>query len=1120
MPHSVKKSYSALEPPLAVVRTSVFESGVAEILQLRLAWACLGLVAAVVFIYARTFHFGFIDLDDPAAVYENPLVAHGLSRAGLQWAFSATRQPLAYLSHMLDCQWFGLDAGRQHLVNVGLHAANAVLLFLLLARLTRSVWRSWFAATLFAVHPLRVESVAWISRRGDLLAACFGLLALWAYVLYVERRGRWRYAAVVAVFCLALLSGPTAAGLPFAMLLLDWWPLRRSQSDGVRRLIAEKIPLFVCAAGCLSINALGAARAVPNSIPFRFRIAQSCAAYITYLEKFFWPRSLSAFYPALLPGTWVLILTGFLLVLALALTIRHARRRPYLVLGWLWFVAMLVPMFLLVRGEEPFVADRFTYLPLMGLSMAMAWLAADWIGRRRVGYVIALGVLAILSLWSWRQSVYWEDKLAVYRHAVSITTENESMWLSYANALLRDGALDDAETIYRQAILGQPRRAELREAMAQILLRQGRTSEAIAQYREIVRLDPFNASARKHMGEALLLLGASQEAAAHLRIAIAAAPDDPDIPALLRVAGVLSPEDRGSVSVNAGPIEDDVRRPQVIEWRPLNTEQSLEAGAVLAIVLIAFLWPAWGVWTLRRIETVLDTVSRRPVYAMALAGLLPMVVRLLLLPLYPVPEPLIADEFGHLLIADTFVAGRLANPPHPMADHFESIYVLQKPSYTSIYPMAQGLCLAAAKMLGLHPWIGVWFSVGLMCACMYWMLAGWIPPRWALLGALLVAVRLSVLGHWMNTYWGGAVPAIGGALVFGALPRILRGKGARPAVILGVGLAILAQTRPYEGFLVAIPVGAALAVWLIRSRRISLSAKLYRAVLPLAAVLIAAVAFTAYYNWRVTGKPLLLPYLLYQKLYGVPQSFYWRPPVPAGDSVRLPELHDNYLWQLDLYNASQSWRKMAQMMGVKLQSFWTFYLQPAWTLLLIALPLVWRDRRIRFLILALLFVFAGVALYPILLPHYLAPVCGIIIAMLVMCIRHLRHWTWRGRPVGAALAAGVLLLSVTGLITAPAGADLLSVNLVYTKTPRARILQKLEDRGGQHLIIVHYGPNHVFHLGSIYNDANIDNSNVVWARDLGPASNRELIRYYPDRTVWLFNADSPQVHLIPYSAQQ
>jgi hypothetical protein len=274
-------------------------------------------------------------------------------------------------------------------------------------------------------------------------------------------------------------------------------------------------------------------------------------------------------------------------------------------------------------------------------------------------------------------------------------------------------------------------------------------------------------------------------------------------------------------------------------------------------------------------------------------------------------------------------------------------------------------------------------------------------------------------------------------------------------------------------------------------------------------------AFTAWYNWTATGDALQLPYQLYQKLYGVPQSFYWQTPVGPGNSGKLPELAQNYITQLDQHNAGVTWSRLPQHAALKLQAFWMFYLQPAWTLPLLALPWMIR-RRSRFLLIAIAFVMAGVALYPFFYPHYLAPVCGALLAIVVGGIRRLRLWRWRNRPVGAWAACGVVVLSAMGLVISPAGADLQPAGLVYSRTPRTRITQQLEKRGGKHLVIVQYGPQHVFHYSVIYNNADIDNSNVVWARDLGPARNDELVRYFRDRTVWTYDPDKFPIHLLPY----
>jgi hypothetical protein len=503
---------------------------------------------------------------------------------------------------------------------------------------------------------------------------------------------------------------------------------------------------------------------------------------------------------------------------------------------------------------------------------------------------------------------------------------------------------------------------------------------------------------------------------------------------------------------------------------------------------------------------------------MLVVALLPMLARLALIPVFPVPEPLFADEFGHLLIGDTFAAGRLATAPHPMGAHFESIYVIQRPSYASYYPVGQGLLLAIPILFGLNPWLGVWLSIGLMCATIYWMLQGWMPSRWALLGALLTGFRLSVLSHWMNSFWGGAVPAIGGALVIGALPRILRRGRPQDSVLLGVGLSILGQTRPYEGLLLSLPVGIVILVWLFRTRTVTWRWRTVNVILPLCAVLSCFLLFTAYYNFRVTGNPVELPYQLYQARYGVPQSFIFQPVLPPGASSELPELQANYDAQVMAHNRSGSWPAMVTELLVKAQRLWTFYFQPVWTFPLLFLP--WFcNRRYWFLVATAIFVVLGIALYPFFYPHYLAPACGIVIALVVRSIRWLRVTEWRGRAVGSGLAFGIVLVSAMGLLISPAGADVMAPGGVYSNTPRSRIVKKLEQTGGKHLILVQYGPTHAFHYGMVNNGADIDASRVVWARDLGPARNDELIRYYPDRTVWTYDPDVFPINLVAYPVQ-
>ena len=538
-----------------------------------------------------------------------------------------------------------------------------------------------------------------------------------------------------------------------------------------------------------------------------------------------------------------------------------------------------------------------------------------------------------------------------------------------------------------------------------------------------------------------------------------------------------------------------------------------EAAGLCACAVTAFFRPCWMSSTFANVERAFQAFSLHRRKAILLAGLFPILIRVALLPVMPVPQPKVADEFGHLLIADTFASGRIANPPHPMWRHFESSYILQKPVYTSIYPFAQGLLLASAKAIGCSPWLAVCLSVAAMCGAICWMLQGWLPPQWALLGALLAITRFSFLSYWMNTYWGGAVPAIGGALVVGALPRIMRLCRPRDSLLLGLGLAILAQSRPFEGFLLSLPVCATLIAWLfrttrVRTRRVGWDVRLKRMVLPLCGAAAAIFAVTAYYNWRVTGDPLVMPYQLHQRLYGTPQSFFWSAPVfEAPGLQRHKDLLDNFHWQLKAYLTQASWQGLAGQFATKSNLFWNFSIQPLLTLPLLFLPLACKDRWTRFLVLTWLFVWVGMGLYPFFYYHYAAPVCGLTLFAMLQGMRRLRGYQWRGRPVGLSLFRFTLALVCVSFLASAIGGAMHPTAIVIASTTRSRILERLRKVAGKHLVLVRYGPEHSFHEGEIYNAADIDRSPVVWARELDAASNNALLRYYSGRKTWLLEPD-------------
>jgi uncharacterized protein (TIGR03437 family) len=514
------------------------------------------------------------------------------------------------------------------------------------------------------------------------------------------------------------------------------------------------------------------------------------------------------------------------------------------------------------------------------------------------------------------------------------------------------------------------------------------------------------------------------------------------------------------------------------------------------------------------LEQAFDRFARHRTRAILLAGVLPLLLRLAVMPALRIPEPRVADEFGYLLLADTFASGRLTNPTHPFWQHFETIYVFHQPTYNAIYPIAPAMLLAAAQLLGAHPWFGVWFGAGLMCALICWMLHAWVPPKWALLGALLAVSRFTVVSPWMNTYWGGAAAAIGGALVLGALPRMQRSQRIRDALLFGLGLAILAQSRPFEGVLFALPLLAALGFWLFVRRRVPFRIRMLRVAAPLCGTLVLLAVGTLWYQYRVTGDPLLPPYLLHQKLYGTPQTLYFQKPIPDAPRVhRYRDIADVFRWQYKAHQAGFSWSAE----GVRLGSFWQFYLQP-----LLAFPLFWmllvlRRRPLRVVLCAGLLLLAGNMAYPFFFPHYAAPMCGMLLLLIVQGMRYIRVLRFRSNPVGAALLGSLLVAIGVGTAATVTGGLLEPWFVTATDTPRALALQQLQELGGKHLVFVRYSPHHSFHYGTIFNGADLNNAPVLWARQVDPASDKALTRYFRDRDAWLFNPDEFPVTLVPFT---
>src|SRR5437764_7082384 len=402
----------------------------------------------------------------------------------------------------------------------------------------------------------------------------------------------------------------------------------------------------------------------------------------------------------------------------------------------------------------------------------------------------------------------------------------------------------------------------------------------------------------------------------------------------------------------------------------------IESLLISLVLLIAVLFPQFGSRWMTRAERAFAKLARRRTISVLICGVAGLLLRAALLPIMPVPVPFIQDEFSYLLAADTFAHGRLTNPPHPMWIHFETFHVIFHPTYASKFPPLQGLLLAAGEVVGRHPFVGVWFSVGLMCAAVCWMLQAWLPPGCALLGGLIPVMRFGVFSYWDNSYWGGALAAIGGCLVFGSVPRIVRTQRARDALVMALGIAILANTRPYEGLVLTSTAVVALFWLSIKSKHPPMFRTALRIAIPSVILLGLVGACMGYYFWRVTGNPFRMPYTINQQQYSAAGYFVWQSPKPV------PVYHhkiisDFYLKaELPHFVAARSVPGFLRETAIKVFIIWAFYIGPALTIPLFSFPWVLHDRRIRWVLIATVTAFAGSALFPFFYAHYFAPVTG------------------------------------------------------------------------------------------------------------------------------------------------
>lgn len=540
----------------------------------------------------------------------------------------------------------------------------------------------------------------------------------------------------------------------------------------------------------------------------------------------------------------------------------------------------------------------------------------------------------------------------------------------------------------------------------------------------------------------------------------------------------------------------------------------IEFGLAALLLGLAAAWRPW-------IEPYGARLAGKTLWCLLLLAALPVVLRLALLPHHPVPTPDIYDEFSHLFLADTLRHFRFANPVHPFHRFFETFFILQEPTYSSIYPMGQGLVLAAGWTLAGSPWAGVLLSVAAFCALCYWMLRGWTTPGWALLGGFLAVIEFGPLNQWTNSYWGGAVPASAGCLVFGALPRLRAQGRTRDAVLLGLGLGIHALTRQFESIFLGIAV---ILFFLPELRRWSSARPLVRLAGIAALALLPAILLTLAQNKQVTGSWTTLPEMLSQYQYGVPAALTFQPdPVPHRDLT--PQQAMDYKMQLAFRgSAVETLGSYLLRLEYRVRYYRFFFLVPLYLALLVFLAGV-RQYRSAWIVLTAVIFALGVNFFPAFQFHYVAAIACLFLLMAVTGLSQLSR-----SPQGAFAARLLVFLCVAHFLfwygIHLSDDSLISQSLrryetwnsINHQNPERRIAVRtqLAQAPGRHLVFVRYSPRHIFQDEWVYNAADIDSSRVVWARDLGSEENEKLRRYFPGRTVWLLETDFPQPKLAPY----
>lgn len=487
-----------------------------------------------------------------------------------------------------------------------------------------------------------------------------------------------------------------------------------------------------------------------------------------------------------------------------------------------------------------------------------------------------------------------------------------------------------------------------------------------------------------------------------------------------------------------------------------------------------------------------------------------------------IPQPAIHDEFSYLLAGDTFAHGRLTNPTHPMWMHFESFHIIQRPSYMSKYPPAQGFLLAAGQVITGHPIAGVWLGFGIMCAAVTWMLYAWVSPRWALLGGLLAIIhpQLGFAGYWAQSYWGGAVAATGGALLMGAVRRMIRCPHPRYAIAIGAGLAILANSRPYEGLLVALPPAAVLGVWMVGKHGPPIRLSLTRIVLPLVTLLALTAIATGFYNLSVTGDALHLPYQIYETAYARAPLFIFQPARSA------PPLRHHIMRALINSDFDYYARQNLNLaVGIRLLFLllWILrsgdvFLIPLIAIFPVMTAWVSKDRWALFAVAVYIVMFFGLFMETYVNMHYTAPALALNYFLVVTAMR---LWRWRNPNAARIALCCIPLLAVASLSWA-LHRSLQEQTPTAWHLQRARITERLSRQSGQHLIVVSYGERHSAEKEWVYNGADVDHAKIVWARGMDPAQNCKLLAYFKTRHIWSLeiNDDDSRHDPQPYPVTQ